>query len=178
MTWLARVDAEEVLLVMPDGQHVMGARTTSAHNPELFAVAFGGGPLTPLPATDVQPSKGVSLSHDGTKSVWSACRGVWSLGRIDARGAYVPAGSSSWQESSVAPVGATGSVAVVSERSGTTALWVVDPSGRVDARMVPGSDARGLSEELDVTPDGSLAVVEIAGRGLAVVGSPTARCAP
>jgi Tol biopolymer transport system component len=169
MTWLARVDAEEVLVLAPGGRHVLGARTTDAHNPELFAVPIDGGPTTALPTTDMQPSKGMSLSPDRTRLAWSACRGLWTLGRFDAKGTYAPVGSPSWQEPSAAPIASTGTMMAISERSGRAALWVLDPSGRMSARMVPGSDGRRLGENVDVSTDGTLAVVELVGHGLATV---------
>ncbi len=98
MTWLARDDGEEVLALTPDGQHVLGAQTTRANNPELFEVPLAGGALTPLPSTDLRPSKGIDFSADGTRLTWSACRGLWSLVRLDAKGSFVHSGSTSWQE--------------------------------------------------------------------------------
>jgi serine/threonine-protein kinase len=169
MTWLARADTEEVLALTPDGQHVLAAQTTHANNPELFEVPLAGGALTPLPSTDLRPSKGLGFSPDGGRLTWSACRGVWSLVRFDAKGAFVPAGSTSWQESSVAPVAGTHSIAVVSERSGTASLWVLDPAGHAPARMiVSGGDPR-LNDNVDVSPDGKVAALELVGVGLAAV---------
>ncbi len=167
MTWLARADAEEVLAITPDGQHVLAAQTTHANNPELFEVPLAGGVLTPLPSTDLRPSKGLGFSPDGARLTWSACRGVWSLVRVDAKGSFVPAGSTSWQESSVAPVTGTHSIAVVSERSGAASLWLLDPAGHEPARMVVSGGEPRINDNVDVSPDGKLAALELVGVGLA-----------
>jgi serine/threonine-protein kinase len=169
MSWLARADAEEVLAFTPDGQHVLGAQTTHANNPELFEVPLAGGALTPLPSTDLKPSKGLVFSPDGARLAWSSCRGVWSLVRFDGKKAFVPAGSTSWQESSVAPVAGTPSIAVISERSGVASLWLLDPAGRAPARMVLSGGEPRINDNVDVSPDGKLAALELVGVGLAIV---------
>jgi serine/threonine-protein kinase len=169
MTWLARLDADEVLAIAPGGRQVLGVQTTRGGNLELFAIPVGGGPLTPLPSSDLRPSKGLDFSRDGKKLAWSACRGLWLLGRFDAKGAFVPTGSSSWQESSAAPIGDTQSVAVISDAVGTASLWIHDRTGHDPPRMVVSGGERGLRENVDVSADGRTAVVEMAGAGLGVV---------
>jgi serine/threonine-protein kinase len=170
MTWLARVDSEEVLAVSPGGGYVLGARTSRTGNTELFSVPMVGGPWTAMPSSDLRPFKGMSFSPDGTKIAWSACRGIWSLGRFDDKGAFVPSGSTSWQESSVAPIPGSRAIAVISQRSGSPGLWVLDPSGHDAPRLVhAGSGDGSLGENVDVSPDASLAALEISGGGIALV---------
>jgi Tol biopolymer transport system component len=169
MSWLVQNDAEEDLTLTPDGRHVLGVQTTDGHNLELFSVPLAGGEATPVVSSDLRPAKGIAFSPDGSRLVWSTCRGTWNVGSFDPKGTFVPETSSSWTESAAAGIPGTRSIAVVSEAVGVASLWVRDRSGHEQPRKVSPAGMRGLRDNLDVAPDGRTAVVEVAGSGLALV---------
>jgi serine/threonine-protein kinase len=178
LTWLARTPAEEVLAVAPNGLFVVAARKTSAHNTELLAVATAGGRTAPLPLTDVHAVKGLDFAPDGRRVAWSACEGLVTVGRYDERSTFVPLDQPTWHEPAAAPVGRTGAIAVLSERSGTPALWIVDAHDPQAPRLVWSADPLHRPNDLDVSPDGALAVVELSDTGLLLVDLHESRSRP
>jgi serine/threonine-protein kinase len=169
MTWLRTARMEEAVALSPDGRFVLAASQSPAGNPELYAVPLAGGQPTPLPTTDMRVAKGVDFSPDGKHIAWSSCRGQNSAGHFDARGTFVPLGAATWQESAVAPIARTGAIALISERSGNSSLWTVDPAGRDARRLVWQGDETHVPNDLDVSPDGTLAAVEVTESGLLLV---------
>jgi serine/threonine-protein kinase len=169
MAWLRRASMEEAVAVSPDGRFVIATSQSAANNPELYSVPLAGGEPVSLPTADIRAIKGMDFSRDGKHVTWSACRGVNGAGHFDARGAFVPLGQAAWSESSVAPIARTGKIALISERSGLASLWTVDPAGREAPRLVWPGDQTHAPSDLDVSPDGALAVLEVAESGLVLV---------
>jgi Tol biopolymer transport system component len=159
MTWLAQVEAEEVLALSPDGKFVLGARETSTYGRELFALPLDGGAMISVPSSAAPATKGLAFSPDGHRVAWSACTGVWSLGHLDAKGAFVELARRDWDESAAAAVPGTNRLAAISSRGGVPALWLLDRWGREAPRHVWSGDPGHAPREVDVSPDGSLAVV-------------------
>jgi serine/threonine-protein kinase len=72
--WLLRDETDEVLELTPDRRHVLAARITATGENEILGVPLDGAPVVSLAMGGFTPGKGLALSPDGRRVVWSTCR--------------------------------------------------------------------------------------------------------
>ena len=151
--WLLRMPTDEVLAASPDQTSVFATRKDSEERIELVSVPREGSISTPLGGSGVTARKGMVFSPNGRSVVWSDCNARLSAARLDGAGRLADlAPSSTWTDTFVASIGGGSRVAIVSNRSGADALWVVDLDDAQPARMVPTGGATPI--HVAASPDG------------------------
>jgi len=96
------------------------------------------------------PYGGVTVSPARDRMVLSTCRQMWHIGRLLPGNRFEPfEARPDWDDSQIQPLG-DGRFAVVSDRSGTSQIWIVDP-GRGEPRLLISQP----SAQVAVSPDGA-----------------------
>jgi aminoglycoside phosphotransferase (APT) family kinase protein len=129
-TWLIRAELEEVLALTPAEDAVLVARETANANIEVLSVPLDGGNPQSLALVDVAPRKGLSLSRDAARMVWSDCRHATSLAVLDRAADGSPRltdlSQIDWIDQEPVAIPGTEDLVVISDRGGSPDLWRMD----------------------------------------------------
>ena len=165
-SWLIqKTELEEVMALSPSGANLIVARQTANANIELVSIPLAGGTPQPLRVVDVAPRKGLAISPDGTRMVWSDCRQATTLAVLDKDADGKPRltdlAQNDWLDEEPYVIPGSEDMIVISDRSGTTELWRMDRNHkRQPAALGLGKDADSLA----LSPDGKqLAYADEAG---------------
>jgi serine/threonine protein kinase len=141
----------EVLAILPGGASAIVAEKheTIVYTP--FAVPLDGSPAVSLAASGIAPVKGLAVSPDGKKIVYSTCRGSRNLLRVARDGRASPVSQAAdWEDTDAASIAGGDKLAVVSERSGKAQVWIVDKNGGPPrALATPSLEANALDASRD-----------------------------
>ena len=137
------------LRIAPNEDAFYYVRRAGASNELVRQPRQGGAPL--VVAGGVAPSRGIAITHDGSRLVFSTCVAHAQLARIgDERAAPVPLfRRQPWSDTAPAPIDA-GRLLFSSDRSGHDQLYVADVAGDGEARAITGLDV----EQGAPSPDG------------------------
>jgi serine/threonine protein kinase/Tol biopolymer transport system component len=153
--WLIqKTELEEVLAISPSGQSIVVARQTANANIELMSIPLAGGPPHPLTVLDVLPRKGLAISPDGGRMVWSDCRQATTLAVLgkdaDGKPRLTDLAQNDWLDEDPYVIPGTEDVLVISDRSGGPELWRMDRNHkRQPAALGFGKDADTLAVSAD-----------------------------
>jgi Tol biopolymer transport system component/tRNA A-37 threonylcarbamoyl transferase component Bud32 len=164
---LWRDELERAVALDPGGGYVLVSRDTEAGNPELFALLLSGGEPLRIEETDVAVRRGLDLSPDGKRIVWSTCHAEQTPVRITRDSHVVPLREvQPWFESAAVAVPGSRRLVVISERDGTMSPWVIDQDGKDVPRKL---SVPGYPVQVAVSPDGQLVAVQLGSAGIALV---------
>jgi Tol biopolymer transport system component len=152
-------DLDETVSLAPDGEHLLFSKVLETDHRELWQLPVDGGPPTSVGDAVVAPTKGLAIAASGDRIAWSTCTSGVELSIFDdAREGPAPRlvplfERSDWTDKDPAGVPGDGKgIVVVSDRSGSLQLWVLDLTGRAAPRRIATD---GLApEEPTVSPDG------------------------
>jgi len=165
--WLIRSNLEEVLAVTPDERHALVSRHLDTGGVELLDVPVDGSPITSLAATGVMAFHGLSISRDGRRLAWSACREEPEAELARTWGGKLePLGGDLVSVGAVAAIPGTSQVLVSSARLGKDTLWIADLKGHAAPKLVSTGDL--IPNDAAVSGDGSRFAVTVGGSGLYV----------
>jgi Tol biopolymer transport system component len=158
LQWLMHDDFEEAVALTPDGKSVLVSRNLVTRGMELVALPLSGGPPVSLATSGIEARKGIDVSRDGKRIVWSTCASRGGVTRLD-RGKLDPLpGTGDWEDLGVAPIPGAESLVVLSTRGGPLQPWIVD---RTQRQMPRRLELAGTGmEDVDVSPDGAWLVVQ------------------
>jgi serine/threonine protein kinase len=171
--WLTHDKLDEVLTILPDGEHMLIARLLQdEEKTQPVILPLDGSPAFVAAGTPIEPYKGLEITPKGDRVVWSTCklRPDLSLVHFDGKGGADAARPLSppteWWDEEPAAVPGTSLVVVSSNRAGTRKLWVTDRKSAA-ARMIDtgANDAQMPA----VSPDGKLVAFASFGAGIHVV---------
>lgn len=165
--WLMHGPMNELLALMPRGAGVLVARQTTTGEDELLTLAFDGSPPVSRRSTGISPRAGAAFSHDGRKLVYSTCRDVNEIAKVDESGRLVRTlAAAQWNDTDVVALGDQKRIVLVSDRNGHQQPWVVDRTGREPPRgLALGRD--GAAVALAASPDGKLLAIQVSDTGIA-----------
>ncbi len=142
-TEIYKGDVDETIALAHDGEHVLFSRLLETDQKELWEVPVEGGAPAPVGDPLVAPTKGLAISRQGDRVVWSTCTSGGDLSVVSA-----PKGTASarleplfphidWTDRDPAGIpGQDDKVVVVSDRTGPTQLWVLDLTEREPPRVL------------------------------------------
>jgi Tol biopolymer transport system component/tRNA A-37 threonylcarbamoyl transferase component Bud32 len=167
--WLMHGQMNELLALMPSGAGVLVARQTTIGEDELLTLAFNGSPPISRRSTGISSHAGADFSRDGRKLVYSTCRDVNVIAKVDENGRLSPAiGAAQWNDNDVVALPGQRRIVVISDRNGRQQPWVVDRTGREPPRCLAlGRD--GSPVALAASPDGRLLAIEVSDKGIATL---------
>jgi Tol biopolymer transport system component/tRNA A-37 threonylcarbamoyl transferase component Bud32 len=145
----------EVLALIPGpAQHVLAVHKMENLLPALMELSLDGSPAPAIGGEPVLARKGLAVSPDGKRLVYSTCRAVRTLLRFGENGRPdLLSPEPEWDDLDVAALpGSTSTLVVMSERSGVSQPWIIDRNGGSPPRPVDGKGF--LLEEVTVSPDG------------------------
>jgi serine/threonine protein kinase len=159
--WLLHLDIEEAMAEWPTGGHVLMGAGNDADSTDLTDVPLDGSPITRM-KNEVRPHKGLVVSRDMRRLVWSSCHSHNTL--VRRRGdAMIPVfGTQEWSDWEIAWLRGTRDLAIISSRSGLLQPWIVNLDGARAPRMLPTS---WEPHSLAATADGKMLLLG-GGRGI------------
>jgi dipeptidyl aminopeptidase/acylaminoacyl peptidase len=111
------------------------------------------------------PRSGLAVSPDGRRLAWSDCRTREEIDLLvtTASGALrpVPISGGAWVDRTPGGIPGSDRLLVVSDRSGRSQVWEIDPEGGQPARALPGSPAD--VSYISVSPDGRQLALQLDG---------------
>jgi Tol biopolymer transport system component len=167
--WLMHGQMNELLALMPGSAGVLVARQTTTGEDELLTLAFDGSPPTSRRSTGISPRAGAAFSRDGHKLVYSTCRDLNVIAKVDDGGHMTPAlAASQWNDNDIVALPGQKRIVVISDRNGREQPWVVDRAGREPPRgLALGRD--GSAAMLAASPDGKLLAIQLSDAGIATM---------
>jgi Tol biopolymer transport system component len=169
-TWEPLIEGElaEVLVPLPGERHALVAGIGQGDESRLLTIALAGA-STPAPASsEIHPTTGMALSPDGRRVVWSTCRTVARLARVDLAGRTTPVGArGDWVDEDVQAIPGRNAVVVLSTRTGRAQPWVIDLEGTVPDRLIAVPDLQPRA--VAVSPDGRWLAVSVYREGIALL---------
>jgi serine/threonine-protein kinase len=143
----------EVLAILPSGRSALVVRKAENGVPTPLAVPLDGSPAVSLAPSGILPYKGLAISSDGKRLVYSTCRGGRNILRVGPDGLAVPlTPAAEWEDTDIASIPGTRRLAVVSERSGQAQVWIVDKTGDPVHRLVT---PELVAQDVATSPDGA-----------------------
>ncbi|HEX8793568.1 MAG TPA: protein kinase [Polyangiaceae bacterium] len=165
-------DTEDAIGLFPDGRALLAPKLLATGRVELWSIPLDGAAPSMLPGNVVLPRKGIDLSRDGKEVLWSTCSTEQDLAVL--RGSPLAATQllpkTEWTDEQPAGIpGSSSRVVVVSDRTGTRQLWVLDVEGKEKdaARRLPTGDLQAAAPT--VSPDGRFVAFTAIGKGIHVV---------
>ena len=169
-TWLWREEVEEAVEVSANGSAVIVARQTESQITDLWRVPLDGSAPERLGHASLHPTKGLHVSPDGARVVWSNCRSLQHLARTIAGPtpgtlAFAPgARTNEWTDQRPNALGQASRVLIVSTRTGRPRPCLIDLEEREPARCLDIGEL--VPSEAAPSPDGKHYVFSVIGKGL------------
>ncbi|HEX8796526.1 MAG TPA: protein kinase [Polyangiaceae bacterium] len=167
LRWLMQGPMNELLALMPASDGVLVARQTTTGDDELLTLAFDGSPPVSRRSTGISPRAGAAFSRDGHKLVYSTCRDVNEIAKVDETGRVVPAlAGAQWNDNDVTALAGAKRIVVISDRNGRQQPWVIDRTGHEPPRgLALARDASAAA--VAASPDGKLVAIQLSDKGVA-----------